>query len=273
MTFTKLFERVPPRLRHWGKLAVSSQYRSRYRELERLRRTPRYARTHTHLLGARLDLVDAASFLALYDELIEGQIYRFETTKRAPFIIDGGANIGVSSIFFKSLYPKSRILAFEPDPEVFKVLKANCESFGLHDVELVPKALWTCDTTLQFKQEHSDAGRVSRTGDAGDLISVDACRLKDYLRTDVDLLKLDIEGAETTVLADCASVLSNVERLFVEYHSFANSPQTLHELTAILTDAGFRIHMQCPMFSPQPFVKRDVYLGMDFQANIFAFRS
>jgi len=264
---------IPLRVRHWGKLAVRPEYRRRHREIKRLRRIARYTPAHTYLLGERLELVDAASFLALYDELIERQIYRFEAGKSAPLIIDGGANIGVSVIYFKKLYPKSHIIAFEPDPEVFQVLKKNCESFGIQDVETIPKALWTSDTALEFMREGGDAGRLSRDEDNSDLIRVPTCRLKDYLDQEIDLLKLDIEGAETEVLKDCADRLSNIERIFVEYHSFANSPQSLNDLISVLHDSGFRLHMQCPLFAPQPFFKRETYLGMDFQANIFAFRS
>jgi FkbM family methyltransferase len=264
---------IPPRVRHWGKLAVQPEYRWRHREIIRLRKIARYTPAHTYLLGERLELVDAASFLALYEDLIERQVYRFEAGKSSPLIIDGGANIGVSVIYFKKLYPKSHIIAFEPDPEVFQVLKKNCEAFGIKDVETIPKALWTADTALEFKREGSDAGRISRAEDDSDLIRVQACRLNDYLDQKIDLLKLDIEGAETEVLKDCADRLSNIERVFVEYHSFADSPQSLNDLISVLHNSGFRLHMQCPMASAQPFVKRDTYLGMDFQVNIFAFRS
>jgi len=257
---------------HWGRLALRREYRRRHREIQRLRRIRRYQQTYTSLLGRRLELVDAPSFLGLYSELFEHEIYRFETLRKSPLIIDGGANVGVSVLYFKKLYPECRIIAFEPDPVIFAVLKKNCETFELRDVELIPKALWSSETMLTFQQEGSDGGRISQAEDRTNLISVPACRLKDYLHTEVDLLKLDIEGAETEVLRDCADGLSNVRRLFVEYHSFEASQQTLDEILSILRELDFRIHMHCPVSSPRPFVNRSVNLGMDFQANIFAFR-
>jgi hypothetical protein len=103
---------------------------------------------------------------------------------------------------------------------------------------------------------------------------VKAVRLRSYLAGEtVDLLKIDIEGAETVVLKDCADLLSNVERLFVEYHSFEDRPQTLQELLAVLSGAGFRVHAETIGVTSQPFVKRQTYLGMDMQMNIFADRA
>lgn len=182
-----------------------------------------------------------------------------------------GANIGLSVLYFKDLYPNSTIVAFEPDEEVFSVLQRNIERSGYQDVELFRRALWSAETSLSFMNEGADGGRIARGGDARGKI-VQTARLRDYLDRRVDLLKIDIEGAETEVLKDCVDVLGNVDNLFVEYHSFVDGPQTLHEITDILAKAGFRLHIHPPVTSPQPFIRRNVHLGMDMQLNIFAFR-
>ena len=65
-------------------------------------------------------------------------------------------------------------------------------------------------------------------------------RLRNLLERKVQLLKLDIEGAELEVLRDCGARLQNVERLFVEHHSFLGRPQQLGEFFGILEAAGFR---------------------------------
>jgi len=209
----------------------------------------------------------------MYDQIFVRQIYRFESSSETPLIIDGGANIGISVLYFKKLYPESRIIAFEPDPMIFRTLRANLKTFRLREVELVPKALWTDDSDLEFTQEGGEAGRLRAAKGLHHRIKVAGARLKSYLDRQIDLLKLDIEGAETAVLKDCAAELSRVQRLFVEYHSFADDPQTLHELLSLLHQAGFRMHIHSVLPSPQPFVKRYVNFGMDCQANIFAFRS
>jgi FkbM family methyltransferase len=264
---------LPERVKHWGRLGVDPDYRWRHRELQRLRRLPRYTRAATPLLGRFFEMADAESFLSMYRDLFEREIYRFKCANEEPFIIDGGANIGLSVLYFKRLYPRSRIIAFEPDPEIFSLLERNCATFELRGVELVNRALWTSESTLKFVQEGGDSGRLQKHGEAGRIIQVPTVRLKDYLRSDIEFLKLDIEGAETEVLRDCANELCKVGRLFVEYHSFVDSPQTLHEITAIINRAGFRLHMHSSLPSPQPFVERSINFGLDFQANIFAYRS
>jgi len=89
----------------------------------------------------------------------------------------------------------------------------------------------------------------------------------------VDLLKLDIEGAEIVVLESCAGKLGCVDRIFVEHHSFAHQPQTLSRLVSISADAGFRLQIHSPMICGQPFVSRSTIHGMDALLHIFAFRT
>lgn len=263
---------MTPRGRHLSKWLIQPAYRRQHRELSRLRALPRFQAAETALLGHTLRLVDAASFVFMFGEIFEQQIYRFQARNETPYIIDGGANIGLSALFFKKLYPQSRILAFEPDEIIFPVLERNLHTFGHTDVQLMRRALWSEETELNFMSEGADGGRVAQVNDKQNQ-TVRAVRLRDYLDERVDFLKLDIEGAETDVLIDCADRLGQVEHLFVEYHSFARQPQTLHRLMSILAEAGFRLHIQVPTTSPQPFIRREVYHGMDMQLNIFAFRT
>ncbi len=262
---------TPPAVKHWLKCLTRPEYRRTSRELARLRRLPRYHPAVTSILGAALEIVDGASFVHMYQEIIDQEIYRFRARTDAPLIIDGGANIGLSVLYFKRIYPLSRILAFEPDDRIFRVLQGNIARSGLAGVELVHRALWRAETTLPFASDGADAGRIVQAGDQATQ-DVQTARLRGYLGGQVDLLKLDVEGAETEVLEDCADLLGNVENLFVEYHSLAERPQTLHLLLAVLAQAGFRLHLHPVGVSPKPFLSRNVQLGMDMQLNIFAFR-
>lgn len=260
---------LPPLVIHWGKWLSSSGYRHKSHHLGRLKSIPRYQPTTTDIFGRPFEIVDSSSFLSMYNEIFEREIYCFRSKTERPYIIDCGANIGLSVAYFKRLYPQSRILAFEADEKIFEVLSRNVAQHD--DVELICRAVWTSETSLSFMSEGADGGRLSGPGDAKNEV-VQTIRLRDYLQEPVDFLKLDIEGAETDVLEDCADVLSNVESLFVEYHSFAGRPQTIHKLTEVLAGAGFRLHIHPENASPQPFLHRDVYGGMDLQLNIFAFR-
>ena len=263
---------LPPLGKHFIKWLAYPDYRHISREVAKLKSLPRYQPATTDIHRRPLEMVDAASFLYMYREIFEECIYAFRAKSEKPYIIDGGANIGLSVLYFKELYPMSEIVAFEPDDMVFSVLEKNVRSNGHQDVKLICRALWKEETTLTFMSEGADGGRVARPGDQQHK-TVQTTGLRDHLDRPVDFLKLDIEGAEAEVLVDCAAMLCNIENLFVEYHSFAKEPQTLHTITDLLADAGFRLHIHTPLTSPQPFLHRDVSGGMDLQLNIFAFRA
>jgi FkbM family methyltransferase len=240
-------------------------------EIERLLSFPRNRPTTTMLLGFPFEVTDATCFVFLSQQIWERELYRFQTDTKTPFIIDGGANIGLSVAYFKRLFPRSRVLAFEPDPDIYKVLARNCKQLGLDEGDVYCEALWSCAGELEFKQEDQVAGRVIPNGD-GHSVKVSARRLRDLLDRDVDMLKLDIEGAETEVLRDCAGQLGGVKNLFVEYHSYQDQPQTLDEIIGILKAAGFRVYLESDQTVNQPFQWRPVLLGMDMRLNIFAYR-
>lgn len=241
-------------------------------ELRRIRKLPRYRRFSTNLFGLPIQLVDGLSFYYSYREIFGRNIYAFSTENSRPTIIDGGSNIGLSIVYFKQLFPEARIVGFEPDPEVFSVLESNIHALKLADVQLVNAAIWTNEEEITFFAEGADAGRLAHPVGGKAEQTVRATRLDKYLSGPVDLLKLDIEGAEVDVLRDISDQLENVQRIFVEFHSFVDQPQRLDELTAILRKAGFRFQIATQFASPQPFQKRDTYLGMDLQLNIFAYR-
>jgi FkbM family methyltransferase len=262
---------IPTPFVHPGRYVLDPGYRRKSRELSRLRAMPPYQRTVVDFMGKPLEIVSAPSFLDMYGEIFEQGIYRFSSSQLKPYIIDGGANIGLSILYFKGLYPGCEVVAFEADEEIFAVLQNNIQRWGYDDVELICRALWSSETMLSFASEGSYAGRVSVPGDITTR-SVQTLRLRSYLNRQVSLLKMDIEGAETEVLRDCADLLGNVENMFIEYHSFPNVPQSLDEILNIFSRAGFRFHIHTRSHSPQPLLSRTLAFGMDMQLNIFAFR-
>lgn len=262
---------APPHVVHWGKCLVDADYRRQSSHLRELRRYPRFQPVVTNIFGKPMEVPDAPSFLSTFRQIFEEKIYCFTANTDRPFILDCGANIGLSIAYFKQLYPRSVIVAFEADKAIFDTLSRNMQSLGYDDVELINRAVWNSETELNFTSDGGDGGRLSIPDDQPSQV-VKTVRLRDYLDRKIDFLKLDIEGAETAVLEDCADRLSNVECLFVEYHSFSGQPQSFHVLADVLAQAGFRLHIQAPMPAPQPFVKCTPFMGMDLQLNIFAFR-
>ena len=262
---------TPPQVVHWGKCLVDADYRRQSHYLRQLRRYPRFQPVVTNIFGKPMEVPDAPSFLSTFRQIFDEKIYGFTAKTDQPYILDCGANIGLSVIYFKQLYPRSIIVAFEADKAIFETLRRNVQSFGYENVEVINRAVWDSETELNFTSDGGDGGRLSIPEDKPSQV-VKTIRLRDYLDRKIDFLKLDIEGAETAVLEDCADRLSNVECLFVEYHSFDGQPQSFHVLTGVLARAGFRLHIQAPMPAPQPFIKTYPFMGMDMQLNIFAFR-
>jgi FkbM family methyltransferase len=242
-------------------------------ELARLRRLPRRTPARARLVrGLVLDVPDGASCAFMYNEIFRRQIYQFAPSRPDPFIIDAGANIGLSVLYFKRLLPQARVLAFEPDPQIFAYLERNVHAAALTGVELENRAVHTMNGTLSFHREGADAGRIRSLQCASGVIGVAAVRLRDILDKKVDMLKMDVEGAETDIILDCVGHLDKVERLFIEYHSFTGDRQRLPELLMALRETGFRLWMDAPVPNDRPLARRIEYLEMDMQLNVFAWR-
>lgn len=244
----------------------------KHKELIRLGKHPRNVEGVSELLGPKIYFTDAKTFVGSYRDIIERGIYQFDSKKKDPYILDCGANIGLSAISFKNQYPQSELVCFEPDPAIFNILKENIESFELQNVTLMNAAVWNKSTTLKFYSEGNESGKlIDKQDDQG--MEVRSVRLRDYLERKVDFLKIDIEGAEVAVMLDCADRLKNVNALFVEYHSRMGQKQEVDTLTKILVDSGFRIYMENGgPNSPKPFLEVVPYLDMDMLINIFAIR-
>jgi len=226
------------------------------------------------LMGSRFHFHDARCFYDSWDEILRSRIYDFETTSSHPYIIDCGANMGVSVLFFARKFPNATIIGFEPEPEIYDVLQQNIQSYQLNNVTIEQKAVWDSVTTLNFFTDKGMGGSVENSFSKQEPKKVATVRLKDYLRKPVDFLKLDIEGAEYTVLKDCYEELQNVQHLFVEYHSFIRKEQHLEEILRMLKTSGFRYHLRQSFSREKPFI--DGLLAcenMDMAINVFAYRN
>jgi FkbM family methyltransferase len=253
------------------RLLRDPEFRRQQREITRIRALPRYRPGETTLLGQPMRFVDGASFFWAYRQIFEHEIYGFDSPHPDPVILDCGANIGLAVWYWKRRYPQARITAFEPDPAIFETLSGNCAAWP--DVKLINRAVWTSEGELPFWPEGADGGRViTEPGSGVKQVMVPATRLRDYLAAPVDLLKIDIEGAEIDVLLDCAGALDQVQHLFVEYHSLIGQPQRLDSLLQVLLAAGLRVHIQPELVSPRPFLVPVNDSGMDQRLNIFAYR-
>lgn len=249
--------------------SIKGIYDSSLRKEKYIRNLPRFKKYHTKLDHYSVSFPDAHSFLSMRDEIWHSQSYFFECGKKCPYIIDCGSNIGLSVLYFKKLFPKSHIVAFEPDPFLCEYLTQNVRSNGLSKIKILPKAVWSTNTALPFLSDGADGGRVS-SGPNG--ISVEAVMLNQFLDRDVDFLKIDIEGNELEVLKSCSESLKNVSKIFLEYHSFKDSSQELSELLKILENNHFRYFLNSATQRTKPFAFKSNE-AMDLQVNIYAWKN
>jgi FkbM family methyltransferase len=243
-------------------------------ELEQLLQMPRNLEGQFMINDKPFLFHDGLSFYATYKEIITTQIYAFNNTSEKPFIIDCGANMGLSVYFFATAYPIATIIAFEPEDAIYKVLEKNKNTFNLQNVTLHKKAVWDSETVLQFYTDNGMGGTVENKYSNQKPTEIETLRLANFLEKKVDMLKMDIEGAEYTVLQDCIPFLKNVENIFIEYHSFIDKEQHLEDILQILKTNGYRYHLKESFSRQRPFADTNLACEtMDMAINIFAYRN
>lgn len=228
---------------------------------------------HTHRLFDHPTLFyDGHEFLHGITEIFIDEVYKQSFPENAN-IIDCGANIGLSVIYVKRHCPTANIIAFEPDNKNYELLSKNIQSHNVTNVQLRKEAVWIEDTMISFREEGNMGSKIEQSKETGHLM-VKAVRLKNFLQTKVDFLKLDIEGAEYQVLLDIKVELKNVNNLFVEYHGLFNQSGELIEIFNILRNAGFNFYIkEATSVYNHPFIAKKTTNVYDVQLNIFCFRN
>lgn len=178
----------------------------------------------------------------MFNEIFTNEIYKFKSKTLKPKIIDCGSNIGLSILYFKSLYPQAEIIGFEPGPETFDLLKKNIEDNNLENVVIYNKALSDQEGHITFyvSKENPAHGGWSIGGDKNVNYEkvekqIESSQLSNYITDVIDFLKIDIEGAEDLVIKDLSqnSKLGLIKCMIIEYHHHMIDPNT-DNLSAIL---------------------------------------
>lgn len=230
---------------------------------------PRNSAFQVKFLNYLITVPDALSFIYQYKDIFVKESYKFTSDTNAPVIIDCGANIGISCLYFKKLYPDAKITAFEADYQIAGILKDNLDKNLIKNVEVVPKAVWINNDGVEFGSDGADGGSVFSQANKNKVASI---KLKDILDNSgvIDMLKMDIEGAETDVLNDCSGSLSKIKFMFIEFHSWKNFPQKLDEVCGVLRTNGFRYFIEPLTKTKHPFSERGKIINNDLQLNIYA---
>jgi len=136
------------------------------------------------------------------------------------FIIDGGANIGFTSIFFANRYPTARILSIEPDADNFGSLVENTKPYP--NITPVQSALWHRREVIHVVDRgYGERGfMIDRDAEGTTLQAASIADLmEEYKLPHIDILKMDIEGSEKEVFEEGYSFwLPRTKCLVVELH-------------------------------------------------------
>ena len=172
-------------------------------------------------LAGPLTVRTGSSDLAIFDEVVIDHGYRFPLDEAPRVILDVGANIGMATLWFKARWPDAQVVAVEPDPGNFALLERNLK--GIPGVRTIQAALAPQDGTIGFEtsgiQPSAYHIRALR-GDEQGVRAMSMATLMVHCGLDhIDLLKLDIEGAEKDVF-EAADLhwMDRVRTIAVELH-------------------------------------------------------
>ncbi len=203
----------------------------------------------TNIGRYKINYINSKEFHILKNEIFGNECYKTNIKKKEPYIIDVGSHIGLSVIYFKNIYPKSRILAFEPNSYTRELLKENIFINNLKNITILPYAIDSSEGRRIFYIDTSENKWQSTAGflenswnkqyNNNSSIEVETKKLSEFLNEQVDLLKIDIEGIETQVLTEAKDLLKNVLNIVVEYHPIKK--ENLKKILSILQDSGYKI--------------------------------
>ncbi|MBI5772282.1 MAG: FkbM family methyltransferase [Verrucomicrobia bacterium] len=181
----------------------------------------------------------------LFNEVFLGREYFVALPGPAPRLIDCGANIGFATLYFKLRHPSARVTCFEPNPSCFALLEKNVRGNDLADVELIQAACGRENGAAKFYMSTGFSPMSSldeRRARDGAACDVRVVRLSDSVDGEVDLLKLDVEGAEWGVIEDliASGKMARVRRMIIEYHHRCGAKNSeAGRFLQLLEDAGF----------------------------------
>jgi FkbM family methyltransferase len=168
----------------------------------------------------QITLRSGTADVAVFRQVFLDLEYDFDVLGDPKFIIDAGAHIGLASLYFASRFPEAKILALEPEPSNFRLLKENTVAYA--NISPVQAGLWKHESSLETINSGSSNWtfevRENHSQEEG-VPAITVQKAMDRLETNqIDIFKMDIEGAEREVLQSYRSWIENVGTLVVELH-------------------------------------------------------
>lgn len=228
-------------------------FRLRYRsEIKKDERGP----VTQYIFGFKVNAPSYRELLYLFREIFLALEYNFEFKNPIPSILDCGANIGMSILFFKKRYPRARIVAFEPNPRIFELLQKNILENNIRDVELIQAGLSDREGEVDFHFDHSNSlvGSINKNRGGVEKTRVPVKKLSSFMGGEkFDLVKMDVEGAEGHVMSDLnqTGAIRQVNQFMLEYHhNIKDLPTTLSGFLRIFEENGFTYNLKSTFNKP-----------------------
>lgn len=229
MTFSQRWRKIAATpIAYWRSFRESGLPATTFARLLLDRRRPLTLRTRTaqasHPLLIRAGTSDTSVFRQIF---AEREYAPLECLDQVDLVIDLGANVGYSSAWFLSRWPKCRVVAVEPDPGNHAILERNLAPYGTRAIAVCAGAwsrthpLEISDTPYRDGREWSRQVREATAGRREGLIAgVDVPALMALAgAAHISVLKCDIEGAEAEVFGPtCEAWLDCVDAIAIELH-------------------------------------------------------
>jgi FkbM family methyltransferase len=175
-----------------------------------------------HPVHLRLRTTDVASC----GEILIKRQYDWAFLRTPKIIVDAGANIGLASIFYANKYPSAQIIAIEPEASNYQMLVKNTAAYST--VKAVNAALWSenCELDIFDPEQGHTAFQMrgktdSRATQRARILGITLDKLmSDFGISHIDLLKVDIEGAERQVFAQADRWIAGVDNIAIELHDW-----------------------------------------------------
>jgi len=162
-------------------------------------------------------------------------------------VVDIGAQIGIFSCYAGSIASKGSIISIEPMPLNYRFLCHNIKRNGLRNVRTVEKAISAQSgvATLHIDRSHTGGHSLLYEGDPGGSVDVECMTLEDVFKEfqidRIDLLKMDCEGVEASVLMSTPpNLLSRVRQIAMEFHDNI-SPISRERMSGYLVEQGYKV--------------------------------
>ena len=164
----------------------------------------------------------SSSDVAVFNQVFIEKEYNFDAGFHPRFIIDGGGYVGLAALYFANVYPDAKIVSVEPESDNYNLLVENTRAYD--NIHTIQSGIWNKSAYLKVKDVGlGNWGFVVEECDTEDAETFKALSISDimaqYQVDEIDILKLDIEGAEKEVFThDYDRWLPKTKILIVELH-------------------------------------------------------